>query len=236
VPPGPVPPAPAPPTRQSGEPPTGGEVAGTAKEKAREVAGEAGRQARDVTAEAGERARDLVYEARGQLRSQASTQRDRAAANVRSFSDELAKMATSGQSGPATTLVREAADRARAFATYLEEREPGDLLEEVREFARRRPGVFLLGAAIAGVLAGRLTRSVTAATTETGRRLPTQRAVGSETGHPAYRDSSYPPDQPDQLSETAPGTAAAHGTSGRATEEGNWPTPPPPSRPEGSTW
>ena len=32
--------------------------------------------------------------------------------------------------------------------------EPGDLVEEVRSFARRRPGVFLLGAAVAGTVVG----------------------------------------------------------------------------------
>ena len=55
------------------------------------------------------------------------------------------------------------------FANWLQNREPADLLEEVRRFARRKPGVFLLGAAAAGVLAGRLTNGVRAAHTDSGQ-------------------------------------------------------------------
>jgi hypothetical protein len=65
--------------------------------------------------------------------------------------------------GFAPELARQAAERTRGIATWLDEREPGALLDEVRRFARRRPGAFLAGAAIAGVLAGRLTRGAVAA-------------------------------------------------------------------------
>ena len=47
-----------------------------------------------------------------------------------------------------------------SFAGKLQNREPAELLDEVRSFARRKPGLFLLGAAAAGVVAGRLTRGV----------------------------------------------------------------------------
>jgi hypothetical protein len=63
----------------------------------------------------------------------------------------------------ATELTREASGRIHDWAGWLESREPADLLDEIREFARRRPGVFLLGAALAGVAAGRLTRGAVAA-------------------------------------------------------------------------
>lgn len=48
-------------------------------------------------------------------------------------------------------------------ASRLQDREPGELLDEVRRFARRKPGMFLLGAAAGGVLAGRLTSGMSAA-------------------------------------------------------------------------
>ena len=53
------------------------------------------------------------------------------------------------------------------MASWLENREPGDLLGEVQRFARNKPGTFLLLAAGAGVLAGRLTRGLTAGAPET---------------------------------------------------------------------
>jgi hypothetical protein len=57
-------------------------------------------------------------------------------------------------------LVRQAADRSASVASWLEGRDPGSLLDEVKTFARQRPGTFLLLAAGAGILAGRLTRSL----------------------------------------------------------------------------
>jgi hypothetical protein len=60
----------------------------------------------------------------------------------------------------ATEFARQAADRAHGAASWLEQREPADLLDEVRNFARRRPGAFLIGAAVAGLAAGRLTRGL----------------------------------------------------------------------------
>jgi hypothetical protein len=128
----------------------GGQVAGTAKDQARQVAGEAKTQARD-----------LMNETRTQVRDQAGTQQRKAASGLRSISGELRSMADGnlGQQGMVTDLARQAADKAQQLAGWLESREPGDLVEEVRGMARRKPGTFLLGAAAAGALAGRATRS-----------------------------------------------------------------------------
>jgi hypothetical protein len=49
-------------------------------------------------------------------------------------------------------------DRARQVGARLDGREPQELLDDVRGFARRRPGTFLLGSLAAGVLVGRLLR------------------------------------------------------------------------------
>jgi hypothetical protein len=71
-------------------------------------------------------------------------------------------------SGVAADVMRQATDRTEQVASWLEAREPGDLVDEVRRFARRRPGVFLAGAVMAGVLAGRLTRNVVASSQDKG--------------------------------------------------------------------
>jgi hypothetical protein len=60
----------------------------------------------------------------------------------------------------ASDVVRQVSERANGAASWLESREPGDLMKELQSFARRRPGVFLAGAAFIGVLVGRLTRNV----------------------------------------------------------------------------
>lgn len=130
----------------------GGQVAQTTKEQAQNVVGEAKQQARD-----------LVGEARTQVKDQAGTQRDRAALGLYALSDELDQMAQQGgQSGLATEMARQVSGRTRDLAEYLERHEPSDLLAEIRSYARRRPVVFLAGAALAGVVAGRLTKGIVA--------------------------------------------------------------------------
>lgn len=137
------------------------DVGQNAREAGSQVAQTAADQARQVVAETGRQARDLLGEAQGQARDQASTQQQKAAQQLRTVADELHEMvANGGQSGLATEVARQAADRAGRAASWLEQREPGDLLESVRDFARRRPGAFLAGAAVAGLAAGRLTRGL----------------------------------------------------------------------------
>lgn len=137
-------------------------VGQSARDAGSQVAQTAADQARQVVAETGRQARDLLGEAQGQARDQASVQQHRAAEQLRTFADELHDMAAkSGQSGLATEVTRQAADRIEGAASWLEQREPGDLLDGVRDFARRRPGAFLIGAAVAGLAAGRLTRGLT---------------------------------------------------------------------------
>lgn len=130
-----------------------GEVAHTATDKAKDVATETKRQARNV-----------MGEAQSQLKDQAATQHRNAVTSLRSLADELQSMSErSEQSGLAGDLVGQAGERAHSVASWLDAREPGDLVDEVRTFARRRPGAFLLGALAAGVVAGRLTRGAVAA-------------------------------------------------------------------------
>jgi hypothetical protein len=132
-----------------------------AREAGGQVAQTASDQVKQVAAETSQQARDLLGEAQGQARDQASVQQQKAAQQLRSVADELGQMATNGgQSGVATELARQAADRIHGAASWLEQREPADLLDSVRSFARRRPGTFLIGAAVAGLAAGRLTRGL----------------------------------------------------------------------------
>jgi hypothetical protein len=128
----------------------GKHVAGTAKEQATTVASEAADQARNVVSDAVSQVSDTV-------REQSATQRDRLVGAISTFGDDLSSMAEQGTPGLATDVARQVAERARSLTTQLE-REPQEILEDVRRFARQRPGTFLLGALAAGVLAGRLLR------------------------------------------------------------------------------
>jgi hypothetical protein len=150
-------------SRSAGE--AGGHVAQTAADQAREVVSETARQARDLLGEAG-----------GHARGQAFVQQQKAASQLRSVADELQEMtAKGGQSGVATEVAQQAAERIHGVASWLEQREPADVLQAVRDFARRRPGVFLAGAVAAGLAAGRLTRGMTDAARSGGQHPGTQR-------------------------------------------------------------
>jgi hypothetical protein len=139
------------------------EVASTAADRGGEVAQTAADQAKHVAAHAQREARDLLYEGRQQLESQAKDGQRKAAESLHQLAGQLERMAEQTDSpGLAGDVARQVSDRTRSVADWLEHREPGDLLDEVRRFARRRPGTFLVGAAVAGALVGRLTRGVVA--------------------------------------------------------------------------
>lgn len=165
-------------------------VANQAAGAAQDVAHTAKAEAANVATEVKTNARDLLHQAKSDLTAQAGTQQQKVAEGMRSISTELRTMADSSyEPGLASDLVRQAADRSQSVASWLEGRDPGSLLNEVQSFARQRPGTFLLLAAGAGVLAGRLGRSLQAgAPASTG----TARPAVQQPGYPAAYPSSEP--------------------------------------------
>ncbi len=154
------------------------DVGRTAAGAGRQVAGTAAQQAGQVAQEVKTQARDLVGEVRGQVQGQARNGQQKAVEGVRALGQELRQMADTGQSGMVSEVARQAAGRVDDLATWLGDREPADQLDEVRTFARRRPGAFLAGMALAGVVVGRLTRgAVDSARSDTALpRTPVDRA------------------------------------------------------------
>jgi hypothetical protein len=147
------------------------DVKDSAKERGQQVAGVAKDQATQVTTEARRQAKDLLHQSRSELQSQTRQQQQRVAGGLHSLADQLSGMAEGRAEPPGVVsdLAHEAGQRLKQFAAALDEREPGELLEEVRRFARQRPGTFLGLAAVAGVVAGRLTRGVKDASTGGGQ-------------------------------------------------------------------
>ncbi|MDR6505133.1 hypothetical protein [Arthrobacter oryzae] len=139
------------------------DVAHQAAGSAQHVSETAKAEAANVAAEVKTNARDLLHQAKSDLTDQAGTQQQKVAQGFHAISGELRTMAQSSeQPGVATDLIRQAADRSASVASWLEARDPGSLLNEAKTFARNRPGTFLLLAAGAGILAGRLTKSLAA--------------------------------------------------------------------------
>ncbi len=194
------------------------------REAGEQVAETATEQAKQVVSETRRQARDLLGEARGQAREQALAQQHKAAQQLRTLADELYEMAAKGgQSGMAAEFAQQASERIHGAASWLEKREPGDLLDEVRDFARRRPGAFLLGAAVAGVVAGRLTRGVAAAAGSDEQPAPPVQAGGAVTPGPGAHTVAEPataPPVPGYGTGGGSGPAAGEVSGGGATTSG----------------
>jgi hypothetical protein len=136
-------------------------VGQSAKDAGSDVVAQAKDQTQRVASEAGRQTQDLYRQVRGQLGDQASTQQKRAVGGLYALGHEVGQMAEQGgQSGPATHVARQASEKINDAARWLDSREPGHVLDDVKRYARRNPGTFLLGAAVLGVLAGRLTKNL----------------------------------------------------------------------------
>jgi hypothetical protein len=137
-------------------------VKDTAMQEAGGVVDSAKSEAAAVTREAKNQIKDLYAQSRQELSEQAATQQRRVAEGLRSVGGELRSMADNAEGGGVgADLVRQTSDKVSSVAQWIGDRDPGSLLGEVKSYARRRPGVFIAVAALAGLAAGRLTRALT---------------------------------------------------------------------------
>nr|WP_314840853.1 hypothetical protein [uncultured Microbacterium sp.] len=133
----------------------------TAAAQTKDVLGAAKEEAVGVVGEAKTQAKDLFAQTQRELKDQAHTQQQRLAGGLRSVSDELGSMAANSEgTGVAGDLVQQVSGRLSTAASWLGDRDPAAVLGEVKRFARRKPGTFIIGAAIVGVVVGRLTRAL----------------------------------------------------------------------------
>ncbi|MFF2306072.1 hypothetical protein ACFVVP_26660 [Streptomyces sp. NPDC058128] len=203
-----------------------GESVSLVGDKAAEVGGTVKEQTANVVGEASAQARDLVGELRTQLTGQAEAQTERLAENVRRFSRELRELGENGK--PDSTMAdvaRQLADGGHQIASHIDKRGPDGLVSDLQNFARRRPGAFLAGAALAGFVVARAGKSVSAAASATSADAseddsaadrpsagtttpaPVQRPVPDRSGIPAgYEDplDTYGQSQPPHVAPAPP--------------------------------
>ena len=140
-----------------------GELKDTAVSEAGHVAETAKGEAKAVAQEVKYQAKDLYAQTQRELKDQAQVQQQRVAAGLRSVSDELQSMTANAENpGLAADLLNQVSTRLSGAASWLGDRDPSAVLSEVKSFARRKPGTFIIGAAILGIVAGRLTRALAA--------------------------------------------------------------------------
>ncbi|MTE18048.1 hypothetical protein F0L17_02660 [Streptomyces sp. TRM43335] len=218
-------------------------TADRAKDAAGTVAGSAREQARHVTGDAREQVVNMAGHLKERASKEADTQTRRTADTIRQWADDLAGMAESARSdSPVRNLASQAADSSRRAADLLEEKGAGGLVGEVESFARRRPGAFLAGAALAGFALGRAAKAGKAAhhgpdgrSGEHARPAPSPDLPVTTGGGEVRQmpDRGEPP-----YGGTAPGTGTgtgAYGTTGTyggGTTPGPYPGTDTPRRPE----
>ena len=140
----------------------GAAVVDHAKNAAGEVRATAQDQFGQVAQEAKTQANHVLHDARTRISEEAEQQARKASTQLGRIADELNSMADgASQDSMSAGAVRQIADSSRQAARYLEERGARGLLDSAQDFARRRPGAFLLGAAVAGFLVGRVAKSAT---------------------------------------------------------------------------
>lgn len=140
----------------------GYEVAQHAKNAAGQVGDTVRDQAAHVTRETADQARHVVRDVRERVAAEAEEQATRVSKQLGRIADELGEMAGSAPSGAMSAgVIQSAADTSRQAARFLDERGAQGLLDSARDYARRKPGTFLLGAAVAGFLVGRVAKSAT---------------------------------------------------------------------------
>lgn len=167
-------------------------VGGETRAQVSRVSDEARHQVSEVAGEAKHQAHNLADETRDQISQQASEQQQRLASSVRQLADGLSRMARQAPSeaGLAADLAHIAAEKLHTVGTHLGNREPAQLLEDVRTFARERPGLFLTGALVGGFVTGRLVKGVASGQAASGSSSE-QPAAPAEPGTPSPQGRYY---------------------------------------------
>jgi hypothetical protein len=162
------------------------DVATDASQQAKEVAGTAREQVGQVGQEVAAQGQRVLDEAKGKLREQSEQQSAQLASTLRSWSGQARALADgrAEEAGPLRDYTNRAADKVAEVADRFDERGLEGALEDAKAFARRRPGVFLLGAGIAGFAAGRLLRGASSAAPTSP--TPAASALGNS-GPPRYQ-------------------------------------------------
>ena len=139
-------------------------AADSAREETKQVAATAREQASQVRGEVAAQGRNLLEEAKGQLRTQAGNQTDQLGEAVAKTASQVRALLDGrpDDAGRVREYVEQAAGKIDDVAERIRSRGFDGLIGDLQRFARRRPGVFLLGAAAAGFAVGRILRGATA--------------------------------------------------------------------------
>lgn len=198
---------PDPPTESRDEGGAASQAVDTGRQVAHDVADSGRDAAREVVEDAKQQSQHLLDDARERARSQAEDQTHRASEFTRELAGELRSMVDGGGevNGHLASLAQQGATRLELVSDRLDERGLDGAIDEVRAFARRRPGMFLAGCFGAGLVIGRLVHN-------TDRDSLTNAMSGGD-GESTGRSDDQPASSPELA---APSSAVPVGATGDA--------------------
>jgi hypothetical protein len=123
---------------------------------------QAKQQSQQLAHQARQQASNLASRTSEQAKSQLANQKHNASQRmvpIQSALRESAQQLRNQGQGQVGDYAEKAADQVERFSTYLRQTEVDEIMEEVRGFARRRPGLFLGSAAAVGFFATRFMKS-----------------------------------------------------------------------------
>jgi len=125
------------------------------------VAQEAKTQASNVMGEAKDHLSSLVDQTKQEVRTQMDTRSQQAVTGLQTLSRQLTalKEGRIEEAGRMQDIIGDVQERVQRYAQSVQDRGPSAMADDMTDFARRRPMVFLVGAALGGFAIGRLVRA-----------------------------------------------------------------------------
>jgi hypothetical protein len=137
------------------------EVAETAKQAGKDVMTEVSEQTSAVARTAKDQFDQLATQTRQELKAQSEQRGEQLAARLQTWAGQMKALAEGRveEAGELRALMGDAQRKLESYASSLRERGPDGVLQDVRRFARRRPGMFLLAAGVTGFAIGRIVKA-----------------------------------------------------------------------------
>ncbi len=153
---------------------TSGASSGQTTQSVKDVAGQ-------VASQAQQQAGQVAEQVKQQGKSQLSTQKANAAQSLQGVAqaaDQFSQQLRQNNQAPLAGYVSQASGQLRRMASYLNDNDIGDIIDDAEDLARRQPVLFIGGAFLLGALAARFIKS-------SGQQA--QQARSASYGAPSYR-------------------------------------------------
>ena len=139
-----------------------GEVAQQARQAGQEVVTEARQAAGQVAAEAKDAGQQMAGDARRaaeeQINHRSTLAGERVGLAAEDARDVAQTLRDKGREAPAN-FAEQAADRMERFARYLQDADAERIMSDIRRVSREQPAAVVAGAAVVGVLIGRVVKA-----------------------------------------------------------------------------